>query len=120
MLNQINLIGRLTRDPELLYTSAGQPLASFALAVERSFKNKEGKKDVDFIEIRAWQRLAEVCADNLRKGRLVAVAGRLQVDKNTKGSRTYENARVIAREVNFLDWPAAAKPEVEELIEVPF
>ena len=120
MLNQVNLIGRLTKDPELFYTATGQPLVSFALAVQRSFKNKEGKKDVDFIEIRAWQRLAEVCADNLRKGRLVAVTGRLQVNKNTKEGRTYQNTEVIAREINFLDWPAPAQSPSEELIEVPF
>ena len=120
MLNQINLIGRLTGDPELFYTATGQPLASFALAVQRSFKNKEGKKDVDFIEVRAWQRLAEVCADNLRKGRLVAVSGRLQVSKKTKDGRNYENTEVVAREINFLDWPAPAQNAAEELIEVPF
>lgn len=60
---------------------------------------------MDFIEIKAWQKLAEICTSNLTKGRLIAVTGRLQIRKNTKGDRTYINPEVIAGEVKFLDWP---------------
>ncbi|MFN2364080.1 MAG: single-stranded DNA-binding protein [Halarsenatibacteraceae bacterium] len=96
----------MTRDPELNYTGQGYPVANFTLAVERNFTNRNGVKEVDFIDIKAWQKLAEICTSNLSKGRLVAVTGRLQIRKNTKGDRTYINPEVIAGEVKFLDWPA--------------
>ena len=59
---------------------------------------------MDFIEVKAWNKLAEICTSNLTKGRLVAVTGRLQIRKNTTGDRTYINPEVIAGEVKFLDW----------------
>ena len=104
MLNQVALIGRLTKDPKLNYTGQGKPVANFTLAVERSFKNRDGDKDVDFIEIVAWGKQAESAAKYLGKGRLTAVTGRLQIRKNTKGDRTYINPEVIASEIQFLDW----------------
>ena len=66
MLNTIILIGRLTRDPELRYTTNGKGVATFTLAVERDYKNQQGEKEADFIRIVVWQKLAEVCANNLR------------------------------------------------------
>lgn len=104
MLNQVALIGRLTKDPKLNYTGQGRPVANFTLAVERSFKNRDGERDVDFIEIVAWGKQAESAARYLNKGRLTAVTGRLQIRKNTKGDRTYINPEVIASEIQFLDW----------------
>ncbi len=106
MLNRVILIGRLTHDPELRYTSSGIAVANFSLAVERPFTNQQGEREVDFIRIITWRKLAEVCAQNLGKGRLVAVDGRLQV-------RSYEDqngvkrqvAEVVADTVRFLDWP---------------
>ncbi len=68
MLNKVVLIGRLTRDPEIRYTAANTPVASFTLAVNRNFKNKEGGYDADFINITAWRRLAELISNTLQKG----------------------------------------------------
>ncbi|MCK4259406.1 MAG: single-stranded DNA-binding protein [Halanaerobiales bacterium] len=80
MLNRIILIGRLTRDPELRYTTNGTAVASFALAVERPFVNQQsGQRDADFIDVVVWRKMAETCANHLGKGRLVAVEGRLQI-----------------------------------------
>ena len=106
MLNKIILIGRLTRDPELRYSANGVGVATFTLAVDRPYKNQQGERETDFIRTVVWQKLAEVCANNLRKGRLVAVEGRLQV-------RSYDDAdgnkrqisEVVAENVRFLDWP---------------
>lgn len=106
MLNRVILIGRLTRDPELRYTTNGIAMANFTLAVDRPFTNQQGEREADFIRIATWRKLAEVCAQNLGKGRLVAVDGRLQV-------RSYEDqngvkrqiAEVVADTVRFLDWP---------------
>ena len=105
MLNQVVLIGRLTRDPTLNYTGQGRPVANFPLAIERNFKNRDGERDVDFIDVVAWNKQAELVAKHLGKGRLVGVTGRLQIRKNTKGDRTYINPEVVANEVRFLDWP---------------
>lgn len=83
MYNKAFLIGNLTRDPELRYTTSGIPVARFAVAVNR-FKRKEagseGGQDVDFINIVAWRRLAEICGEYLKKGRPVAIEGRLQIN----------------------------------------
>lgn len=106
MLNHIVLIGRLVRDPELRYTSNGRPVCTFTLAVERNYTNQQGERDVDFIDIVTWQKLAETCAKHLGKGRLVAVDGRLQIRSNKTEERTYINAEVVANNVQFLDWPS--------------
>lgn len=79
MYNKVFLIGNLTRDPDLRYTTSGIPVTRFAVAVNRG-KNKE---DVDFINIVAWRRLAEICGEFLKKGRPVAVEGRLQIRSYT-------------------------------------
>ncbi|MFW5788079.1 MAG: single-stranded DNA-binding protein [Bacillota bacterium] len=105
MLNRIVLVGRLVRDPELRYTSNGTPVSNFTLAVERNFKNKQGERDVDYIDIVTWRKLAETCAQHLGKGRMVAVDGRLQIRKSEKENRTYVNPEVVAENVRFLDWP---------------
>ena len=82
MYNKVFLIGNLTRDAELRYTSSGIPVAHFTLAVNR-IKRKdaggEGGQDVDFINIVAWRRLAEICGEYLKKGMSVAIEGRLQI-----------------------------------------
>lgn len=105
MLNKIILIGRLVRDPELRYTGSGTPVCNFTLAVERNYTNRDGDRDVDFIPVVTWQKLAETCAQHLGKGRLVAVDGRLQIRKSEKENRTYINPEVVAQDVRFLDWP---------------
>jgi single-strand DNA-binding protein len=105
MLNQVVLIGRLTRDPELKYTPGnGIPVATFTLACDRPFTNQEGEREADFINIVTWRKLAENCANYLQKGSLAAVTGRLQI-------RSYEDsegvkrkvAEVVADNVRFLD-----------------
>ncbi|ASS73578.1 hypothetical protein CIG75_00370 [Tumebacillus algifaecis] len=104
MLNRIILIGRLTADPELRYTPSGTAVAQFTLAVDRQRSNQNGERETDFINIVVWQKLGELCAQYLRKGRLAAVDGRLQI-------RSYENkegqkvrvAEVVADNVRFLE-----------------
>lgn len=106
MINRSVLIGRLTRDPELRYTSGGVAVATFTLAVDRNFTNQQGERDTDFIRIVAWRKLAEVCANNLGKGRLVGVEGRLQVRSyETSEGEKRQISEVVADNINFLDWP---------------
>ncbi len=105
MLNKVCLVGRLTRDPELRITpGAGTQVTTFTLAVDRAFKNRQGERDADFIRIVTWRRLAELCANYLGKGRLVAVAGRIQTSswEDSSGQRRY-STEVVADEVVFLD-----------------
>lgn len=112
-MNKVILIGRLTRDPELRFTPANSvPVTTFTIAVDRPFLNQKGEREADFIRIVVWRKLAEVCANNLKKGRQVAVSGRLQV-------RSYEGqdgqrrsvSEVVADEVKFLERPKNDVPE---------
>ncbi len=106
MLNKVILIGRLTRDPELRYTPNGAAVARFNLAVERNFANAQGEREADFIDVVVWRKLAEVVANNLGKGRLVAVEGSLQIRSydDREGIRR-KAAEIVAENVRFLDWP---------------
>ena len=103
-MNKIILIGRLTRDPELRTTStSGIPVATFSLAVDRPFA-KDGQQEVDFIDCVAWRGLGETVAKFMTKGRLVAVAGRLQIRAyETQDGQKRRAAEVVADEVRFLD-----------------
>lgn len=83
MLNRIILIGRLTRDPDLRYTTNGIAVCNFTLAVDRKFKNAQGEKETDFFDIQAWRKLGELCANYLTKGKLAAVDGEVHI-------RTYD------------------------------
>jgi len=105
MLNIVVLIGRLTDDPDLRYTDKGTPVANFTMAVEEDFIKKDGGKNVEFIKIVTWNKLAKTCANNLKKGRLVAVYGKLKIKKNETEEQTYINPEVVAEKVRFLDWP---------------
>lgn len=104
MLNRVILIGRLTRDPELRYTPSGVATTGFTLAVDRPFTAQGGEREADFIQVVTWRQLAETCANYLKKGRLTAVEGRLQVRnyENNEGKRVYVT-EVIADNVRFLE-----------------
>jgi single-strand DNA-binding protein len=103
-MNHIVLIGRLTRDPELRYTPNGVAVATFDLAVDRDVKNQQGEREVDFIRIVAWQKTAENVANYLKKGRLVAVDGRLQIrNYETQDGQKRKAAEVVASRVQFLE-----------------
>lgn len=104
MLNRVILIGRLTKDPELRYTPSGVAVTQFTLAVDRPFTSQGGEREADFIPVVTWRQLAETCANYLRKGRLTAVEGRIQVRnyENNEGKRVYVT-EVIADNVRFLE-----------------
>lgn len=123
MLNRIIIIGRLARDPELRYTPGGTAVTRLVVAVERSFINRQGERETDFIDVVVWQKQAETCANYLGKGRLVAVEGRLQVRSydDSQGVRR-RAAEVVAENVRFLDRPkeAAAGEQPSTLAEGSF
>lgn len=103
MLNRVILIGRLTRDPELKYLPSGAPVANFTLAVDRSFTNKQGDRETDFVPIVVWQKVAENCVKYIGKGSLVAVDGRLQVRSYDQDGQRRTFTEVVAEDVRFLD-----------------
>lgn len=104
MLNKIFIMGRLTRDPELRRTQNGTAVAGFALAVDRDFKNADGTKETDFIEVVAWHSSAEFVSKYFTKGRMAIVEGRLQIrDWTDKNGNKRRNAEVVANNVYFGD-----------------
>ena len=106
MLNHIDLMGRLTRDPELRRTGSGIPVTTFTLAVDRDFGgNREtGEKETDFIDIVTWRNTAEFVAKYFAKGRMAVVSGRLQIRNwNDKDGNKRRSAEVVADNVYFGD-----------------
>lgn len=114
MLNRAILIGRLTKDPELRYTPNGIATTTFTLAVDRPFSNSNGEREADFIQVVTWRQLTEVCANYLRKGRLTAAEGRIQVRnyENNEGKRVYVT-EVIADNVRFLEYNREGGQQLE-------
>jgi single-strand DNA-binding protein len=114
-MNACVLIGRLTADPELRYTASGVAVATFTLAVDRQ-KQKDREKETDFINIVVWQKLGELCAQYLKKGRLAAVEGRLQIRQyENKDGQKVKVAEIVANQVQFLDkGDSADKPQQQK------
>lgn len=110
-MNHIVLIGRLTRDPELRYTPNGVAVANFDLAVDRPVAAGK-EKEADYIRIVAWQKQAELCANYLKKGRLVGIEGRLQIRPyETTDGQKRKVAEVVANFVQFLDRGESGQPQ---------
>ena len=103
MLNQIVLMGRLTRDPELRYTQSQTPVATFRIAVDRDFPGRDGgEKQTDFIDIVAWRQQAEFVSKYFTKGSMVIVTGRLQMrDWTDRDGNKRTSAEVVADRVMF-------------------
>lgn len=102
-MNNVSLIGRLTKDPEFRYTPSGVAVARFTLAVNRTFK-KEGEQQADFINIVTWRKTAENTANFLRKGSLAGVVGRIQTGSydGQDGKKVF-TVEVVAENVQFLE-----------------
>ncbi|KKB37456.1 single-stranded DNA-binding protein [Bacillus thermotolerans] len=104
MMNRVVLVGRLTKDPELRYTPSGAAVATFTLAVNRTFTNQQGEREADFINCVVWRRPAENVANFLKKGSLAGVDGRIQTRnyEGQDGKRVYVT-EVVADSVQFLE-----------------
>ncbi|TGD24091.1 single-stranded DNA-binding protein [Companilactobacillus suantsaicola] len=97
MINRTVLVGRLTRDPELRYTTSGNVVASFSIAVNRQFTNSQGEREADFINCVIWRKAAENFTNFTHKGSLVGIDGRLQTRnyENKQGNRVYVTEVVV-------------------------
>ena len=91
MINNVVLVGRLTRDPELKFTNNGSAVATFNLAVNRNFTNQSGEREADFVNCVIWRKPAETLANYAKKGTLLGVVGRIQTRnyENQQGQRVY-------------------------------
>lgn len=105
MINNVTLVGRLTKDPELKYTPQGKPVANVTLAVQRSFKNANGEYDADFIQAVIWGNIAETVANRTGKGKMFGVSGRIQTRnyEGQDGKRVYIT-EVVAESTHILEW----------------
>lgn len=95
-------IGRLTSDPELKYTAGGNPVCNFSIAVNRDFKDK---KDVSFIDVIAWSKLAETICQFMKKGKRIAITGHLKQSRwQDKDGGNRSKIEIVAESVQFLDY----------------
>ncbi|MFA6548341.1 MAG: single-stranded DNA-binding protein [Candidatus Margulisiibacteriota bacterium] len=122
--NKVFLIGNLTRDPEMRYTTAGIAVTHFTVAVNRFGRGGEEKsaaQEVDFINVVAWRRLAEICGEYLKKGSPVAVEGRLQIrsydgkngEKRTMTEVVVDNLQMLGRKTAPGAAPQTGVPQAE-------
>lgn len=100
MINQCNFIGRLGRDPETRYTQSGKAVASFSLACS---EKRGGEESTEWVNVVAWEKLAEICGQYLVKGSLVFISGRMQTRKwQDKDGGTRYTTEIIARDMQML------------------
>lgn len=104
MLNNVSLVGRLTKDVELRYTPSNVAVATFTLAVNRTFKNENGEREADFINCVMWRQQAENLANWAKKGALIGITGRIQTRSydNQQGQRVYVT-EVVAEQFQLLE-----------------
>jgi single-strand DNA-binding protein len=110
--NQATLIGRLTKDPETKNTTE-LACSTFALAVDRNYKKEDGTKDTDFINIKAFGKMADVSTKYLTKGRAILVVGRIQVHSYEKDNERKWFTEVIADKIEFLSFPTKDSAEAK-------
>ena len=109
-MNKACLVGRLTRDPELRYTGSNIPVATFTVAINRTYTNQSGEREADFINIVVWRKQAENVKNYLNQGSLVSVEGRIQTRSYDAqdGSKRYVT-EVVADSVQFLETKAQSQ-----------
>lgn len=122
MLNKVILMGRLTRDPELRYTSnSSTAVARYSIAIQRSFSKQGAEREVDFINIVAWGKAAEFVSQYFKKGKMIVVIGRLQTSKWTdKDGQSRSTMEVIAEEQQFGESKNAGPSGTDLGQDIPF
>lgn len=103
-MNSIVLLGRMTKDAEVRYTSTGKVVASFSLAVDRPYTSEDGKREADFINCQIWGKSAETLGNSVHKGQRVLVEGRLQIRQYTdKNGNKRTAAEVVCGHFEFIE-----------------
>lgn len=102
-LNSVNIMGNLTRDPEMKYTSSGKAVCNLSIAINRVFtSNGEKQTEVSYFDIEVWGQIAENCTKYLSKGSGIIVEGRLKQDRWEKDGKTQSRVRIVANNIHFL------------------
>ncbi len=119
-MNKVVLIGRLTKDPDLKYTTSNVPTVSFTVAVNRPFQNQSGVREADFINIVVWRKQAENVKKYVTKGSLVAIEGRIQTRNydGQDGKKVYVT-EVVADNVQFLESKGQKSSNMDSNIGAP-
>lgn len=119
-MNYVSMIGRLTKTPDIRQTNTGKNVCTFTLAVDRRYKGADGKTTADFFTVQAWEKLAELCARYLDKGKKIYVAGELRNRSYDAkdGTKKYVT-EVIANEVEFLSPKTDSTPTIPPQDEWP-
>lgn len=115
LINNVVLVGRLTKDPDLRYTASGSAVATFTLAVTRTFTNQSGEREADFINCVIWRKPAETLANYTRKGSLIGVTGRIQTRnyENQQGQRVYVT-EIVAENFQMLESKTVNEQRIQE------
>ncbi len=113
-MNKVVLIGRVTRDPELRYTSSNIASTRFTLAVNRPFGNQNGERETDFINIVVWRKQAENVKKYVSKGSLIAVEGRIQTGSYEKDGQKIYTTDIVADNVQFLESKAQSQNRTQD------
>lgn len=119
MLNQLTIIGNLTKEQELRTTTSGKEVCTFTVAVNRPKKNNE-EQGADFFRVSAWGELGKLCGKYLDKGRKVCVVGPVSLHTYDKGGKTGASMEVLAEKVEFLSPKGEEKPIPVQVDELPF
>ncbi len=102
MLNQVVMVGRLVKDPELKESEGGKKYTSITLAVPRSYKNMDGEYDTDFIDVVLWDGIAENAFEYCKKGDLIGVKGRIETGSYEQEEQKKYYTNIIAEKITFL------------------
>jgi single-strand DNA-binding protein len=116
MLNQIVLVGRLVKKPEVIKTENDKEYSNITLAVPRSYKNENGEYETDFVDCVLWNGVASQTAEYCKKGDLIGVKGRVQTSNYEKDGEVRKSMQVVAEKVTFLS--SKSKENENEDIEV--
>lgn len=118
LINQVTLVGRLVKDPELRYTPEGKAVSNVTLAVNRNFRNHEGGYDADFVHCTLWKKTAENTVQYCRKGSIIGITGRIQTRnyENQDGKKVYVT-EVVAEGVRFVG-PKQSSLKQEETVPI--
>lgn len=114
MLNQVVIVGRLVRDPEVKETESGKKVSNITLAVPRAYKNADGEYDTDFVDCTLWNSVAQNTSEHCHKGDIVGVKGKIETEMYEKDGENRKSTSIIAEKVTFLSSSNKEKDDVEK------
>lgn len=121
MLNSMNVVGRLTKDPDLRVTQSNIQLARFSIACERNYKNAQGTRDADFIDVMAWKQLAKIVCQYMHKGDMISVSGRIETNMyKDKNGNSRKSVYINADEVQLVSYSKNNQQQQQQQQQQPY